>query len=131
MSRTGEINIEQLELIFDNLPVDITYVDDNDTVVYYSDPKHRIFPRTISIIGRKVQNCHPHDSVHIVNKIVESFKSGKKDEASFWIKMGDKFILIKYIALRNSKNEYKGVLEVSQEVSDIRKLKGEKRLLDW
>jgi DUF438 domain-containing protein len=128
---TGKLNLEQLELIFSHLPVDMTYVDENDEVKYYSDPRHRIFPRTRSIIGRKVQNCHPHESVHIVNQIVEAFKKGEKDEASFWIKIGEKFILIKYFAIRNEKNNYKGVLEVSQEISDIQKLTGERRLLDW
>ena len=128
---TGKLNLEQLELIFNHLPIDMTYVDENNEVKFYSDPKHRIFPRTKSIIGRKVQNCHPHESVHIVNQIVESFKKGEKDEASFWIKMGEKFILIKYFAMRNEKNNYKGVLEVSQEISDIQKLTGERRLLDW
>ena len=128
---TGKLNLEQLELIFTHLPVDMTYVDEEDEVKFYSDPKHRIFPRTKSIIGRKVQNCHPHESVHIVNQIVESFKKGEKDEASFWIKMGEKLILIKYFAVRDEKNNYKGVLEVSQEISDIQKLKGERRLLDW
>jgi len=92
----------------------MTYVDENDEVKFFSDPKHRIFPRTKSIIGRKVQNCHPHESVHIVNQIVETFKKREKDEASFWIKMGEKFILIKYFAVHDEKNNYKGVLEVSQ-----------------
>ena len=128
---TGKLNIKQLELIFSHMPVDITYVDENDEVKYYSNPKHRIFPRTKSIIGRKVQNCHPHESVHIVNKILEALKNGGKDVASFWIKMGEKFVLIKYFAVRDEDNSYKGVLEVSQDVSDIRKLKGERRLLDW
>jgi len=128
---TGTLSLEQLELLFAHLPVDMTYVDENDEVRYFSNPKHRIFPRTTGIIGRKVQNCHPHDSVHIVNKIVESFKKGEKDEAAFWIKMGEKFVLIKYFAMRDTDNNYKGVLEVSQEVSEIRNLQGEKRLLDW
>ncbi len=128
---TGKLSIEQLELIFSYLPVDMTFVDENDEVKFYSDPKHRVFPRTKSIIGRKVQNCHPHESVHIVNKIIESFKKGEKDVASFWIKMGMKFVLIKYFAVRDENNNYKGILEVSQEVSEIRNLEGERRLLDW
>lgn len=128
---TGKLSIEQLELIFSYLPVDMTFVDENDEVKFYSDPKHRVFPRTKSIIGRKVQNCHPHESVHIVNKIIESFKKGEKNVASFWIKMGMKFVLIKYFAVRDENNNYKGILEVSQEVSEIRNLEGERRLLDW
>jgi len=128
---TGVLTTEQLELIFKHLPVDITYVDEHDEVRYFSSPAHRIFPRTTGIIGRKVQNCHPHESVHVVNQIVEAFKKGEKSEASFWIKMGSKYVLIKYLALRDESNNYRGVLEVSQEISEIQKIKGERRLLDW
>jgi len=128
---TGLVSIEQLKLIFNHLPVDITYVDENDEVRYFSTPKHRIFPRTIAVIGRKVHHCHPPESVHIVEKIVESFKNKTKDVASFWIKMGPHFVLIKYFAVRNENGNYKGVLEVSQEISEIKALEGERRLLDW
>jgi len=128
---TGLVSVEQIKLIFNHLPVDITYVDENDEVKYFSTPKHRIFPRTIAVIGRKVHHCHPPESVHIVEKIVESFKNGSKDEAAFWIKMGPHFVLIKYFAVRDAQKNYKGVLEVSQEVSGIRALEGERRLLDW
>jgi hypothetical protein len=128
---TGNLNAAQIKLIFNHLPVDITYVDENDIVRYFSTPKKRIFPRTKAIIGREVSNCHPPESVHIVEKIVDSFKSGEKDEAKFWIQMRGEFILIQYFAVRNEQGEYKGVIEVSQEVSDIRALEGEKRLLDW
>ncbi len=128
---TGSLSAEQIIMIFNHLPVDITYVDENDTVRFFSTPKHRIFPRTNAIIGRKVHNCHPPESVHIVEKIVDAFRKGEKDEASFWIPMGPKFVLIKYFAIRDNNGNFKGTLEVSQEVSDIRKLKGERRLLDW
>ena len=128
---TGEVSIEQAELIFNHLPVDITFVDENDTVKFFSTPKHRIFPRTTSIIGRAVQNCHPHESVEIVNKIVASFKNGEKDVASFWLHMGPKFVLIQYFAVRDENKAYRGVLEVSQEISEIQKLEGERKLLDW
>jgi len=128
---TGILDIQQLELIFKNLPVDITFVDENDEVKYFSSPEHRVFPRTTGIIGRKVQNCHPHESVHVVNQIVEAFKKGEKSEASFWIKMGAKYVLIKYFALRDNAQAYRGVLEVSQEISEIQKIRGERRLLDW
>lgn len=128
---TGELSIEQLELIFHHLPIDMTYVDEHDEVRFFSDPKHRIFPRTVGIIGRKVQKCHPHESVNVVEDIVKAFRNGEKDEAAFWISMGPKFVLIKYFAVRNKQGEYKGVLEVSQEISDIKKLEGERRLLDW
>ncbi len=129
--KTGNITAEQIELIFKYLPVDITYVDENDKVVFYSDPPHRIFPRTHSIIGRKLQNCHPPESVGIVNNIVESFRKNEKDEASFWIHLGPKYVLIKYFAVRDGENNFKGTLEVSQEISEIQKIEGDRRLLDW
>jgi hypothetical protein len=128
---SGSLNVEQLIMIFNHLPVDMTYVDEHDKVKFFSTPKHRIFPRSNAIIGRDVQNCHPPESVHIVEEIVKAFKKGEKDEAAFWIKMGPHFVLIKYFAVRNAQGEYRGVLEVSQEVSDIRALQGEQRLLDW
>jgi len=128
---TGELNLSQLELIFKYLPVDITFVDENDKVRFFSDPLHRIFPRSKSIIGRSVQNCHPHESIEIVNKIVSSFKNNEKQSASFWIHMGPKYVLIQYFAVRDEHNNYKGVLEVSQEISEIQKITGDKKLLDW
>jgi DUF438 domain-containing protein len=128
---TGQVTVDQLKLIFSHLPVDITYVDENDRVVFFSTPPHRIFPRTKAVIGRTVQNCHPHESVDVVNRIVASFKSREKDVADFWFNMGEKMIYIRYYAVRTEEGEYKGVLEVSQEVSDIRKLEGVKKLLDW
>ena len=128
---TGVLTAEQFNLIFNHLPVDITYVDENDTVRFYSNPPHRIFPRTPAIIGRKVQFCHPPESVHVVERIVESFRTGEKDVASFWFHMGPKFILINYYAVRNANKEYKGTLEVSQEISDIQSITGDRKLLDW
>ncbi len=128
---TGNVTIEQLKLIFSHLPVDITFVDENDTVQFFSTPPNRIFPRTKAVIGRTVQNCHPHESIDIVNRIVEAFKNGNKNVAEFWFNMGPKMVLIQYYAVRDEMGEYKGVLEVSQEVSQIRQLKGVKKLLDW
>ena len=128
---TGVLTAEEFNLIFNHLPVDITYVDENDTVRFFSNPPHRIFPRTPAIIGRKVQFCHPPESVHVVEKIVGSFKTGEKDVASFWFHMGPKFILIQYFAVRNANNEYKGTLEVSQEISEIQSISGDRKLLDW
>jgi DUF438 domain-containing protein len=128
---TGEITPEQVELIINHLPVDITFVDDNNRVKFFSAPKHRIFPRITGIINRRVQDCHPHESVHVVEKIIESFRSGEKDEAAFWIRMGEKLVLIKYFAVRDKAGNYKGVLEVSQEISGIQEISGERRLLDW
>lgn len=128
---TGVLSVNQIKLLFNNLPVDITFVDENNKVCYFSTPPKRIFPRTTAIIGREVSNCHPPESVHVVEQIVESFRSGAKDHADFWIKMKGEFILIQYFAVRDQQGNYKGVIEVSQEVSGIRALEGEKRLLDW
>ncbi|RLD37907.1 MAG: hypothetical protein DRI74_05460 [Bacteroidetes bacterium] len=128
---TGEITVEQAEMVFNHLPVDITYVDENDEVRYFSTPKHRIFPRTAAIIGRKIQNCHPPESVGVVDRIVDSFKKGEKEVASFWIHMGPKYVLIQYFAVHDKENKYRGVLEVSQEISEIQEIKGDRRLLDW
>ncbi len=127
----GQLTAQQIDLLLKNLPIDITFVDENDTVCYYSDTKDRIFPRSPAIIGRVVQNCHPPQSVHIVNDIVKNFKDKKKDVAEFWIHLEDKFIYIRYFPVYDEKGTYKGVIEVSQEVSDIQKLEGERRLLDW
>lgn len=128
---TGLLSPEQIRLIFNHLPVDITYVDEHNKVKFFSTPEKRIFRRTNSIIGRDVKNCHPHESVHVVEEIVEAFRKGKKDKASFWIKMKGEFILIQYFAVRDEQGNYKGVIEVSQEISEIQALEGEKRLLDW
>jgi len=130
-SETGQLTLEQALLVFNNLPLDITYVDENNKVRFFSNPKDRFFPRSPAIIGRDVNKCHPPESVSIVEEIVENFKSGKKDNAKFWLTIKDKFIMISYYALRDEKGEYKGVLEVSQDVSEIRSLQGQKRLLDW
>ena len=127
---TGKLTIEQVKLLLNTLPVDITLVDENDKVRFFSKPKDRFFPRSIAIIGRTVQNCHPPESVHIVEGIIKSFKSGEKDFEHFWIQMKGKFIFIQYYALRNENGEYKGVLEVSQDITDIKKLSGEKRLVN-
>ena len=128
---SGILSAEQIKLLFNHLPVDITYVDENDKVVYFSTPKKRIFPRTKSIIGRNVHNCHPPESVHVVEEIVESFRNGKKDAASFWINIKGEKLLIQYFAVRDEKGVYKGVVEVSQEITEIQNLQGEKKLLDW
>ena len=129
--QTGALSAEQILLMINHLPVDITFVDEFNKVKFFSTPRHRIFPRSKAIIGRDVHNCHPPESVHVVEEIVEAFRSGKKDSASFWIRMKDKMVLIQYFAMRESNGTYRGVIEVSQEISDIQALKGEKRLLDW
>ncbi len=128
---TGALNFEQIEIIFRNLPLDITIVDENDKVVYFTRSKERIFPRSSAIIGRKVQNCHPPESVHIVEKIIDSFRTKEKDKADFWINAKGKKLLISYSALRNKDGEYRGVMETIQDITEIQSLEGEKRLLDW
>ena len=129
--KTGTLSAEQIRLIFNHLPVDITYVDENNKVRYFSTPEKRIFRRTNSIIGREVKNCHPHESVHVVEQIVAAFRNGEKDKASFWIRMKGEFILIQYFAIRDELGTYKGVIEVSQEIGEIQNIHGENRLLDW
>jgi hypothetical protein len=128
---TGSLTPEVINLVLKSLPVDVTFIDENDTVRYYSASAQRIFPRSPAVIGRQVQNCHPPASVHVVNRILNAFKEGRRDVAEFWIEMKGRFIQIRYFAVRDDKGVYKGCLEISQDVTEIRKLEGEKRLLDW
>jgi DUF438 domain-containing protein len=128
---TGRMTLEQINLMLTHLPVDLTFVDEDDRVAYYSEGPERIFPRSPAIIGREVRNCHPPKSVHLVNKILDAFKSGSRDTAEFWIEMGGKFIYIRYFAVRDADGYYRGCLEVSQDLTQIRKLEGQQRLLDW
>jgi DUF438 domain-containing protein len=128
---TGALTREQVDLLLKHLPLDVTFVDEHDTVRYYSGTPDRIFPRSPAVIGRRVQNCHPSGSVHIVNRILDSFRQGKQDVAEFWISLGGKFVHIRYFAVRDAAGAYKGCLEVSQDATAIRNLQGEKRLLDW
>jgi hypothetical protein len=129
--KTGGLTPEQLNLMLTHLPVDLTFVDKNDRVAYYSEGPERIFPRSPAIIGREVRNCHPPKSLHLVNRILDAFKSGDKDRAEFWIQLGGKFISIRYFAVRDAAGAYAGTLEVSQNRTDLRRLEGESRLLDW
>ncbi len=128
---TGSLDFAQMAAIFDILPVDLTFIDEHNKVRYFTRPKERIFPRSPSIIGRDVKNCHPPDSVAVVLRIIEAFRNGNKDSASFWIQMNGKFIHIQYFALRSVAGNYLGTLEVSQNITDLRKLEGQKRLLEW
>ncbi len=128
---TGALLKDEVEAIINTLPIDITFVDEEDTVKFYSASKERIFVRTKAVIGRKVQQCHPQKSVHIVNKILDSFKSGKKDVAEFWIPKDNRLIHIRYFPVRSRDGKYLGTIEVTQDVTDIKQLEGEKRLLDW
>lgn len=128
---TGILDLEQVVLLFNHLPVDLTFVDEHNKVRFFNRAKDRFFPRSPAIIGRDVNNCHPPASVHIVEEIVEKFRAGEEDHVQFWIDMMGKKILIQYFALRTDAGVYKGVLEVSQEIGSIQRLEGEKRLLDW
>jgi hypothetical protein len=128
---TGSLTKEEVEGILDSLPIDISFVDRNDSVKYFNKAEKRIFVRTKSVIGRKVQMCHPQKSIHIVNKIVEAFKMGKEDSAEFWITMGGRLVHIRYFAVRDRKGMYLGTMEVTQDLTDMKKIEGEKRLLDW
>jgi PAS domain S-box-containing protein len=128
---TGSLSEEEVEAVLDSLPVDISFVDKEDRVKYFNKAEGRIFVRTKAVIGRKVQLCHPQKSVHVVNNILEAFKTGKKDVAEFWISLNNRLILIKYFAVRDKNGKYLGTVEVTQDITDIKKIKGEKRLLDW
>jgi DUF438 domain-containing protein len=128
---TGRISRDVLDLALKTIPVDISVVDENDKVLYYSDAPHRIFPRSPAVIGRSVQNCHPQKSVDVVNKILAAFKNKEKSKARFWIEIGGRFILIEYYALYDAEGNYRGTLEVSQDLTELRALEGQRRLLDW
>ena len=121
---------ETLEAIFNTLPLDLTFVDDTDTVRYYSKGDERIFKRSPVVIGKKVQDCHPQKSLHKVEQVVSDLKAGKRDAAEFWIDLGGRKIYIRYFAVRDKSGKYLGILEVSQDITDIRSLEGQKRLLD-
>ncbi|EGW37451.1 DUF438 domain-containing protein [Desulfosporosinus sp. OT] len=125
---TGVLTQKQLNLLLNNLPVDITFVDEQDRVRYFTFGKERIFQRSKAIIGRQVQNCHPPDSVHIVQKILEDFRSGQNDSANFWLHLGDKYVYIQYFALRDEHGNYAGTIEVSQDIQRIQQIQGEKRI---
>jgi|SRR5271157_4116519 len=124
---TGHLSPAQVDLILNHLPVEITFVNEHDDVVYYSQLKEKLFPRSPGIIGKKVQNCHSPRSLDMVQKILDEFRAGTKDSADFWIQKKDKFIYIRYYAVRDEEHAYKGTMEVVQDVTDIRNLSGEKR----
>ncbi|MEC0182444.1 DUF438 domain-containing protein [Paenibacillus peoriae] len=126
---TGILSVQQLELLMNHLPVDLTFIDENDIVRYFSHGKERIFARTKAVIGRTVQNCHPPQSMHVVEKLLEDFKAGRKDVEDFWIPIKDKFVFIRYFAIRDAEGRYLGTLEFTQNVAPIRALEGQKRIL--
>ena len=128
---TGSLTKEQLDGLLNTLPVDITFVDADDTVRYFNKPENRIFMRPKAVLGRKVHMCHPPKSLHVVSKIVESFKNGKNDVAEFWINLNNRLVHIRFFAVRDADGKYLGTMEVVQDLTEIKKIEGERRLLDW
>lgn len=127
----GIMTLEQINLLLKFMPVDLTYVDENDRVIFYNRGEERVFPRSAGIIGREVRFCHPPKSVGTVLRILEEFRNGNKDEAEFWIRFKGRVIHIRYFAIRDAQKNYKGVIEMSQDITEIQKLEGERRLLNW
>ncbi len=128
---TGKLTLEQINLLFRHLPVDLSYVDENELIKFYSDTPHRIFPRSANVIGREVKNCHPAKSVHVVEEIVEKFRSGEQSQAEFWINKPGLFIYVIYTAVRDENGKFRGVLEMMQDCTHIRELEGSRTLLTW
>jgi DUF438 domain-containing protein len=128
---TGSFNLNEIEAIFKTLPIDITFVDKDDKVKFFSLGPHRIFTRNRAIIGRDVRMCHPPSSVHVVEQILDDFKSGNQNSAAFWISMQGRFIYIEYFALRDKEGSYLGTIEFTQDLTNLRKLEGEQRLLSY
>jgi uncharacterized protein len=127
----GYMTVEQVNLLFRTIPLDLTYVDENDKVIFYNRGEERVFPRSAGIIGREVKFCHPPKSVGTVLKILEAFREGTKNEASFWINYRGRTIYIRYFAVRDAAKNYRGVVEMSQDITEIKDIEGEKRLLEW
>lgn len=127
----GKLTLEQINLLYRHLPVDISFVDENDLVAFYTDTTHRVFPRSKEVIGREVKNCHPPKSVHLVQEIIDKFRGGEQDKAEFWINKPDIFIYIIYVAVRDEQGKFRGVMEMMQDCTHIRKLEGSRTLLTW
>ena len=127
----GKLTLNQINLLFRHLPVDISYVDENDLVKFYTDTEERVFPRSKGVIGREVRNCHPPKSLHMVEEIIENFRSGKESKAEFWINKPGLFIYIVYVAVRDKDGTFRGVMEMMQDCTRIRAFEGERRLLTW
>lgn len=127
----GYMTVDQLNLLFKTMPLDLTYVDENDKVIFYNRGEERVFPRSAGIIGREVKFCHPPKSVGTVLEILDKFRKGEQNEASFWINYKERLIYIRYFAVRDEKLHYKGVIEISQDITEIKEISGERRLLDW
>lgn len=127
----GSLTLDQINLIYRHLPVDLSYVDENEIVRFYSDTAHRVFPRSKNVIGRNVMNCHPRKSAHIVREIIDRFRAGEQDKAEFWINKPDLFIYIIYQAVRDEQGTFRGILEMMQDCTHIRALEGSRTLLTW
>ena len=127
---TGSLTKEEIEATLNALPVDISFVDAEDIVRYFNKAEGRVFPRATAVIGRKVQQCHPPKSVHVVNQVLDDLKKGRRKSADFWIDMDQRKIYIRYFPVRNQKGEYMGCIEVTQDITDVQKIKGERRLLN-
>jgi PAS domain S-box-containing protein len=125
-----KLSAETIEAIFEALPVEITFVDKDDTVRFFNKGMNRIFPRPEAVRGRKVQDCHPKESLHFVNRILDEFKNGTRDEAVFWINHKGRKIYIRYFPVPSKEGEYLGCIEVTQDITDVQKIEGEKRLLE-
>jgi hypothetical protein len=128
---TGNLSLDQLTALFSTLPVDITFVDADDRVAFFSEGPDRVFARSKAVIGRKVQHCHPPRSVDVVNRILEDFRGGRQDVAEFWLEFQGRFVHVRYFAVRDKEKRYLGTLEVTQDVTKIRALEGERRLLQY
>lgn len=128
---TGSLSLEQVDALLIHLPFDVSFVDADGFLRYYSESPSRIFKRTPAAIGRHVEKCHPEKSVGTVRKILEAFKTGRRSQAQFWLELDGRFIVIHYIAVRSAEGKYQGCLEVSQDATKLRALRGEMRLLDW
>ena len=125
------MTLDQINLLFQIMPFDLAFVDENDRVAFYNRGEERVFPRSAGVIGREVRFCHPPKSVDTVLRILDEFKAGRKDLAEFWINFRGKVVHIRYFAVRDADKRYRGVIEVSQDITEIQKLSGEKRLLNW
>lgn len=127
----GSLTIEQLNHVFRNIPIDVAFIDENEIVQFYSETPHRVFPRTPGIIGKTATECHPKKSQHIVAEIIEKFKSGEESEVEFWINKPGVFIYMYYVAARDEDGNFKGILEVMQDLTHLRSLEGSQTQLTW
>lgn len=127
----GSLTLEQINLIYRHMPVDLSYVDEDELVCFYTDTKHRVFPRSKNVIGREVMNCHPRKSAQVVREIIDKFRAGEQDRAEFWINKPDLFIYITYLAVRDEQGNFRGILEMMQDCTHIRSLEGSRTLLTW